>query len=214
MPQLPPQIRLICASFLPSFLSLTHSLSLFACIRAIISKGLGTLKTPRKVLSPLPSLPPAIFQRQVHELRPDLCCARLCGLYRLTDAIFSSTWHAAQLVDPRVERALTEAFKATLLQFYTRTPKTCPDYGRIVTARHLRRLTALLEDPAPGLEILAGGHDVDIDDLYMEPTLVRLPLDYTVCFRGVTSDFTFSASHPLSYPPSPPHPHCTYGKAG
>eukprot|EP00708_Paratrimastix_pyriformis_P002413 GAFH01001159.1.p1 GENE.GAFH01001159.1~~GAFH01001159.1.p1 ORF type:complete len:480 (+),score=194.88 GAFH01001159.1:337-1776(+) len=77
------------------------------------------------------------------------------------------------LVDPSIEAALVQALKEVIPQFYSPYPKNCSDYGRIISARHLQRLQALLAEDAHELTLLHGGVAVDLDDLYMEPTLVK-----------------------------------------
>jgi len=79
------------------------------------------------------------------------------------------------LVDASIEQALIAAFKEAIVQFYTAYPKNSPDYGRIVTARHLQRLQAML---AEGGEVVHGGLAIDVNDLFFEPTLIRCRPDY------------------------------------
>lgn len=67
----------------------------------------------------------------------------------------------------RLEPLLTEAIR----DFYGEDAQTSPSYGRIVSTRHLQRLTQLLER-VPEADILAGGRH-DLEDRYLEPTVVR-----------------------------------------
>lgn len=46
--------------------------------------------------------------------------------------------------------------------FYTDTPKTCPDYGRIINQRHFKRIMAMLEDST-----VAVGGDNDESDCFI-----------------------------------------------
>ena len=60
------------------------------------------------------------------------------------------------LVERSVKAALVDKLKATLLEFYGTDPKSSPDYGRIISDHHHRRLVKLLE----GQTVIAGGeHD-------------------------------------------------------
>jgi aldehyde dehydrogenase (NAD+) len=69
--------------------------------------------------------------------------------------------------------AVHDAFLARLVEvireFWGDDPKTHPDYGRIVNARHHRRLMALL--PGSG-EVVAGGA-ADENDRYIAPTVLK-----------------------------------------
>ncbi len=66
--------------------------------------------------------------------------------------------------------ALLEALKSSITDFFGADAQNSADYGRIVNARHVRRVAALLE----GLNLYHGGK-VDIDDRYIEPTLLKNP---------------------------------------
>ncbi len=65
---------------------------------------------------------------------------------------------------------LVAAIRKALQAFYGTDPRKSPDYGRIVSACHLERLTGLLQ----GLERVEGG-EVDPDARYLAPTLVLDP---------------------------------------
>lgn len=64
------------------------------------------------------------------------------------------------------ERFVAEA-KAALIALYGKEPKNNPNYSRVINAREVTRLTALL-DPA---KVVAGGKS-DPDARYLDPTLV------------------------------------------
>jgi aldehyde dehydrogenase (NAD+) len=64
------------------------------------------------------------------------------------------------------ERFVEEA-KSALIALYGKEPKNNPDYSRIISAREVSRLAALL-DPA---KVIAGGKS-DPDERYLDPTLV------------------------------------------
>jgi aldehyde dehydrogenase (NAD+) len=81
------------------------------------------------------------------------------------------------LVHEDVHDALLEKLSETLREFYGNDPKTSPDYGRIVNARHHQRLMKLL--PGSG-EIVAGGQ-ADETERYLAPTILRdVPADSPV----------------------------------
>lgn len=71
------------------------------------------------------------------------------------------------LVDRSVEVRLLEALSDAVRAFYGDDPQTSPDYGRIVSARHVERLAALMES---GL-VVAGGR-IDVADRYVAPTIL------------------------------------------
>ena len=71
------------------------------------------------------------------------------------------------LVDRRVAAAFLETLKRTLRDFYGDDPQRRVDYGRVVNRRHFERLTRYLDD---GTIAFGGRHDVD--DLYIEPTIL------------------------------------------
>ncbi len=63
---------------------------------------------------------------------------------------------------------LLDALSRTIREFYGEDPQRSPDYGRIVNARHHRRLTALL----PSGRVVTGGRH-DEADRYLAPTVLR-----------------------------------------
>ena len=78
------------------------------------------------------------------------------------------------LVHQGVEEALLSRMKETIRAFFGDDPRNSPDYGRIVNARHHRRLMKLI--PGSG-EVFAGG-DASEDDRYIAPTILRnVPAD-------------------------------------
>jgi aldehyde dehydrogenase (NAD+) len=68
-----------------------------------------------------------------------------------------------------VEDELIARMKQTLHDFFGDDPRTSPDFGRIVNARHHERLLKLLENSG---EIVAGG-DADLAERYIAPTILR-----------------------------------------
>ena len=75
------------------------------------------------------------------------------------------------LAHTRVVDRLVERMKATLLEFYGPDPKASPDYGRIVNARHHRRLMKLLEGGKSGQAVVGGVGDEA--SRYLAPTILR-----------------------------------------
>jgi aldehyde dehydrogenase (NAD+) len=72
------------------------------------------------------------------------------------------------LVEARREAELLSRLRSTLAGFYGGDPRRSPDYGRIVSDRHYRRLARLLDGP----EIAIGG-EVDPAERYIAPTVLR-----------------------------------------
>ena len=66
--------------------------------------------------------------------------------------------------------AFTEALITTVKKFYTDTPKTFAEYGRIVSKNHLNRVTTML-DNTKGKVVLGGERDED--ERYLAPTIVK-----------------------------------------
>lgn len=73
-------------------------------------------------------------------------------------------------VDQRIAPALIEALRRTVTEFYGASPKGSPDYGRIINAAHLERLTDYLKDG----HVTFGG-ECDPDSLYFAPTILTQP---------------------------------------
>ena len=69
-----------------------------------------------------------------------------------------------------IREELVDKIKEATNGFYGSDPKTSPDYARIVSERHLNRLTGLLND---GTVVLGGSHDTA--DRYLEPTILLDP---------------------------------------
>ena len=73
------------------------------------------------------------------------------------------------LVHQAVEDGLVSRLKETIQSFFGDDPRQSPDFGRIVNARHHRRLMKLI--PGSG-EIVTGG-TADEDAHYIAPTILR-----------------------------------------
>eukprot|EP00164_Ancoracysta_twista_P000087 GFYU01000124.1.p1 GENE.GFYU01000124.1~~GFYU01000124.1.p1 ORF type:complete len:505 (+),score=211.57 GFYU01000124.1:89-1603(+) len=78
------------------------------------------------------------------------------------------------MVTKNTEKKLVEELKKCLKNFFTENPRSAPDVSRIINQRHTQRLAGLLDDKS--IEIIHGG-DYNIEDQYMEPTIVRATLD-------------------------------------
>ncbi|MCC7200741.1 MAG: aldehyde dehydrogenase family protein [Gammaproteobacteria bacterium] len=74
------------------------------------------------------------------------------------------------LADRRILPALQDALVRKIREFYGEDPRKSADYGRIVNARHVERLTGLLK----GQNVVHGGKAV-LTDRYLAPTLVLDP---------------------------------------
>src|SRR5258705_3477483 len=72
----------------------------------------------------------------------------------------------AYVHEPVAEAFVSEAKKA-LVELYGKDPKSNPDYSRVINAREVTRLAALLE----GTKVIAGGKS-DPEARYLDPTLV------------------------------------------
>ena len=71
------------------------------------------------------------------------------------------------LVDRHVGDRLLAALERTIRAFYGDQPQKSPDYSRIISRKHLERLTAYLRDG----QVVSGGR-WDTEDLYFAPTLL------------------------------------------
>lgn len=81
------------------------------------------------------------------------------------------------LVHPAVEKRVLEEMRATLLEWFGADPQKSADFGRVVSARHLNRLSTALAESlrGPAAGVLFHGGRVDAQDLYMAPTIVTNP---------------------------------------
>jgi aldehyde dehydrogenase (NAD+) len=86
------------------------------------------------------------------------------------------------LAHTRVIDRLLDRMKATLSEFYGADPKASPDYGRIVNARHHRRLMALLEGGKSGTAVVGGVGDEGAR--YIAPTILRHVPDDAPAMQG------------------------------
>ena len=71
------------------------------------------------------------------------------------------------LVHESMHKQFLDKLAATIREFYGDDPQKSPDYGRIVNARHHKRLSALLESG----KIFVGGK-TDVADRYIAPTVL------------------------------------------
>ncbi len=70
-------------------------------------------------------------------------------------------------VEESVEKPLIEAISRVIEELYGENPAQSPDYGRIVSERHVRRLAAYLD----GGTVMHGG-GFSVEDRYFEPTIL------------------------------------------
>ena len=84
------------------------------------------------------------------------------------------------LVHRSQKQAFTDLLIAACRSFLGEDAQKSPDYGRIVNARHLARLHAIVQAERP--HILYGGA-VDPEDRYIAPTLIDVPHLDTPCMR-------------------------------
>ena len=73
-------------------------------------------------------------------------------------------------VDRAVQRRFVRALQREIRRQYGRDPRRSPDFGRIITSDHTRRLARLIE-PYGETQVVAGG-EVDEDARYMAPTVL------------------------------------------
>ncbi|NCC52021.1 MAG: aldehyde dehydrogenase family protein [Spartobacteria bacterium] len=73
-------------------------------------------------------------------------------------------------VDHAVAAPFMEALTGAITSFYGAHPEDSPDYGRIISARHVDRLAGLLEGQAPTL-----GGAFNAETKYVAPTLLLAP---------------------------------------
>ncbi|KAF9932143.1 Aldehyde dehydrogenase [Linnemannia zychae] len=74
------------------------------------------------------------------------------------------------LVTPKAEEKLIPALKKAYQDMYGSNPQTSKDYGRIVNARHFKRLQNVLNENKSG-DVVIGGQ-TDESDLYIAPTVI------------------------------------------
>lgn len=70
-------------------------------------------------------------------------------------------------VHKKVKKELIEKIRESIKEFFSGNPKESPDYSRIVTERHLDRLSKLMNTG----KVIIGG-EVDKANLYISPTVI------------------------------------------
>jgi aldehyde dehydrogenase (NAD+) len=85
------------------------------------------------------------------------------------------------LVDRRVEEALVARIGATLTAFYGARAAESPDFGRIVSDGHFRRVCALLHGDHGGT--VAFGGETDAATRFVAPTVIRNPRQDSALMR-------------------------------
>lgn len=76
------------------------------------------------------------------------------------------------LVEKKHKSNLIKGLKKYITEFYTSSPISSPDYGRIINERHFSRISGLIEN-----ETVIEGGDVDKSEKYISPTLVESSYD-------------------------------------
>lgn len=77
------------------------------------------------------------------------------------------------LCTPTTRDAMVPALRQALESFYTKEPKTCPDYSRMVSPRHWTRLMELLKKSSG--KVVIGGESDQEDKYIGEPqTFIHL----------------------------------------
>jgi aldehyde dehydrogenase (NAD+) len=85
------------------------------------------------------------------------------------------------LVDRRVEEALVAKIGATLRNFYGARAADSPDFGRIVSEGHFKRVCALLQGDHGGT--VAFGGETDAATRFIAPTVIRNPRQDSALMR-------------------------------
>ena len=85
------------------------------------------------------------------------------------------------LVDKRVEEALVAMLCATLRDFYGARVAESPDFGRIVSEGHFKRVSALLQGDHGGS--VAFGGETDAATRFIAPTVIRNPRQDSALMR-------------------------------
>ncbi len=75
------------------------------------------------------------------------------------------------LAHEAIEGELIARMQRTLVDFFGEEPRKSPDFGRIVSARHHRRLMKLL--PGSGIPVAGGGDGQNENERYLPPTILR-----------------------------------------
>lgn len=93
-----------------------------------------------------------------------------------------------------VEQEFLEALAAEIRKRYGADPRTSSDFGRMVNRRHTERVKTLLD--GGGFDVVVGG-EVDLDERYVAPTVVRttstdVPLMREEIFGPVLPVLTFT----------------------
>lgn len=78
--------------------------------------------------------------------------------------------------------ALARALKDAIAELWGSDPKTNPDYGRIISSKHVDRLAGYLD----GVRVVAGG-DFDRDARYMAPTVILVEAGRPVVGPGAAA---------------------------
>ena len=105
------------------------------------------------------------------------------------------------IVHKDVEEKFIECLKKVIIKFYGVSPEHSPDYSRIVSEKHVKRLNNLLNGSSKStqginnLDVVIGG-SVDIEKRFISPTVIRgididHPLMQEEIFGPILPVFTF-----------------------
>lgn len=84
------------------------------------------------------------------------------------------------LVHAAVKSDLIRHLEMEIRSQYGEDPKQSPDFGRMINAKHVERLSKVLEKDRA--YIICGGQ-VDPDDNYIAPTIIDLPHNHAACMQ-------------------------------
>lgn len=76
------------------------------------------------------------------------------------------------LIDESIKTKFIDACKKWLSEFYKDTPESSSSYGRIVTDKHLERLSAHIENAKDLNATIEVGGTIDASEKYIEPTII------------------------------------------
>ena len=95
-----------------------------------------------------------------------------------------------------LERSFINALQHVLLQFYGADTKQSEHLSRIINQKQYERLALLLKSASQDANIVIGGKD-DINDLWIEPTIVKVLLPHQVSPMKKSTERRKSSLHPL-----------------
>ena len=97
------------------------------------------------------------------------------------------------IIPQSIESIFVKEVKKILLEFYGEQPKRSGDLSRIINKRQFSRLKLLLDSVNPSDIIV--GVSCDENNLWIEPTIVKVPLHATNNINSVSTSSSFSLFH-------------------